>query len=42
VIGSLITIVPGAGAPLALAWMGMRLMRSDRGGQVDLVAPRRR
>ena len=44
VIGLLIAVVPGAGVPLALAvaWMGMWLLRSDRGGQVKLVPPRRR
>jgi hypothetical protein len=44
VIGLLIAVVPGAGVPLALAvaWMGTWLLRSDRGGQVELLAPRRR
>jgi hypothetical protein len=46
VIGLLIAVVPGAGAPLALAlavaWMGMWLLRSDRGGQVEPLPPRRR
>ena len=43
-IGWLIAVVPGAGVALALAvaWMGMWLLRSDRGGKVELVAPRRR
>lgn len=41
-VGLLIAIVPGAGAPLAVAvaWMGTWLLRSDRGGQVELVPPR--
>jgi hypothetical protein len=41
-IGVLIAVVPGAGAPLALAvaWRGTWLLRSDRGGQVELVPPR--
>jgi hypothetical protein len=44
VIGVLIAVVPGAGVPLAVAvsWMGMWLLRSDRGGHVEPVAPRRR
>jgi hypothetical protein len=41
-IGVLIAVVPGAGAPLALAvaWMGTWLFRSDRGGQVIPLPPR--
>jgi hypothetical protein len=41
-IGLLIALVPGAGTPpaLAVAWMGRWLLRSDRGGQVELVPPR--
>jgi len=37
-------VVPGAGVPLAVAvaWMGMWLLRSDRGGQAEQVARRRR
>jgi TctA family transporter len=44
VIGFWIAIVPGAGAPLAVAvaWMGMWLLRSDRGGQAERRPPRRR
>jgi hypothetical protein len=44
VVGLLIAVVPGAGVPLALAvvWMGMWLLRSERGGQVKLVPPWRR
>ncbi len=43
-IGVLIAVVPGAGVPLAVAvaWMGMWLLQSERGGQVELLAPRRR
>jgi hypothetical protein len=43
-VGLLIAVVPGAGAPLAVAvavaWMGTWLLRSDGGGQVELVPPR--
>jgi hypothetical protein len=44
VIGLWIAIVPGAGAPLAVAvgWMGVWLLRSDRGGQAERRPPRRR
>jgi len=44
VLGVLIAVVPGAGVPLAVAvaWMGTWLLRSDRGGQVEPLAPRRR
>jgi hypothetical protein len=40
----LIATVPGAGAALAVAvgWMGMWLLRSDRGGQAERRPPRRR
>jgi hypothetical protein len=43
-VGLLIAVVPGAGVPLALAvgWMGMWLLRSDRGGQAERRPPRRR
>ena len=43
-VGVLIAVVPGAGVPLAVAvaWMGTWLLRSDRGGQVEPLAPRRR
>lgn len=44
VIGLWIATVPGAGALLAVAvaWMGMWLLRSDRGGQAEPRPPRRR
>jgi hypothetical protein len=44
VIGLWIAIVPGAGAPLAVAvgWMGVWLLRSDRGDQAERRPPRRR
>jgi hypothetical protein len=43
-VGVLIAVVPGAGVPLAVAvaWMGMWLLRSDRDGQVEPLPPRRR
>ena len=43
-IGLWIAVVPGADAPLAVAvaWIRMWLLRSDRGGQVEPVPPRRR
>jgi hypothetical protein len=44
VIGIWIAVVPGAGVPLAVAaaWMGVWLLRSDRGGQVEPLPPQRR
>jgi hypothetical protein len=44
VIGLWIAIVPGAGAALtvAVAWMGVWLLRSDRGGQAERRPPQRR
>jgi hypothetical protein len=44
VIGLWIAVVPGAGVPLglAVAWMGVWLLRSDRGGQAERHPPRRR
>jgi hypothetical protein len=43
-IGLWMATVPGAGVPLAVAvgWMGMGLLRSDRGGQAEPRPPRRR